>query len=339
MWYVTFHGGGSQGNGGDSPVNQVYGIQDDGTLIKDRNGNFVPMLAQVPADITLSELRGLGFGPDGRLYVVDGSKNENRILAFAAAANPDGSRNFAGKFASHKHVEGMVHPFAFAFSPGGDCYVSSQDTNVVTALAGPSSTTTNPGQPLAVASYLSGIPGSTFLPGTFVASSSGSLPVYQTKATDVPLPQGLDYSLDKESKHPKVANSVRGIVFIGSDLYVADEPANVVKVYDTTGKLKVQIGGALLKKPVHLLVSGGLLYIGSSGTGSLLSHDTTTGDLVTVAQGITTISGIAVGGDGGLYMGDRKDHSILKLEPSAKQPIPFVSKLPDSPEFLLYLPD
>ena len=334
MWYVTFHGGAAP------EINQVYGYQDDGTLITATNGQPVLMLAQIPSDVTLSELRGIGFGPDRRLYVADGSDQENRILAFDASANPDGSRNFSAKFASHKHVEGMVHPFDFDFSPAGDCYVSSQDTNVVSGLAGPSSSTTKPGEPLAVAAFLKEIPNSTFLPGTFVASSCGSLPKYKQPVTDVPLPQGLDYSMitDKKSSKQKVGNSVRGVAFIGSDLYVADEPADVVKIYDTTGKLKAQIAdGTFLKKPVHLLVSLGMLYIGSSGTDSLVSYDATTGTLATVVSRVTSISGIAIGGDGCFYLGNRMGKSILKYDPNAKQLSTFISNLPDYPEFLLYL--
>jgi hypothetical protein len=84
-------------------------------------------------------------------------------------------------------------------------------------------------------------------------------------------------------------------------------------------------------------VSQGLLYIGSSGTGSLVSYDPSTGALATVVSGVDSISG--VGGDGCFYLASRKGKSILKYDRTAKQLTTFIKKLPDEPEFLLYLAD
>lgn len=88
-----------------------------------------------------------------------------------------------------------------------------------------------PGTAAPIALSLSQMPNSKSLDGTFAASAYTKLPAYSGKGdiTAVAQPQGLD-------AHPHdgstVKKSVRGIVYSGGNLYVADEPGNALKVYD-----------------------------------------------------------------------------------------------------------
>ena len=102
----------------------------------------------------------------------------------------------------------------------------------------------------------------------------GELPEYGDRtALDVPSPLGLKVVLDKSGK-PR--HSVRGIVVHKKHLYVADEAGDAVKVFHVqSGELMAHITGRELKAPVHLILHGETLYIGASGTGSILALDLT----------------------------------------------------------------
>jgi hypothetical protein len=158
----------------------------------------------------------------------------------------------------------MVHPFDVELGDDGRLYVSSQDTNTVLAILPKTR------KPAPVASHLlKSFPNGNFLPGTLVASSLGRLHECGERAPlDVPSPQGLKVVLDV---HGRPRHSVRGIVVHRKHLYVAGEAGNVVKVYELkTGRLVARIHGKKLAKPVHLLLHGDTLYIGSAGTAASL---------------------------------------------------------------------
>src|SRR5262249_39773182 len=232
--------------------------------------------------------------------------------------------------------------FDLTFDTAGHCYVSSQDSNVVTALYASS------GKPLPVASYLQQqhpAP-AVFLAGTFVASATGNLPgVPQPAPPDVATPQGLEVSYT-DSTNSRVANSVRGVVFYKSYLYVADEVGNAVKVYDGhTGELYGQILGDNLSKPVHLLLNKGVLYIGSTGNDSVVTCDLSKGaPSGTVAPAtfidgkVKHVSGLAFDDDGYFYAAERKAKKIERFKPNGKSAGDFITNLPDEPEFILYIP-
>ena len=107
--------------------------------------------------------------------------------------------------------------FDLTFDGAGYCYVSSQDTNVVTRLAVSADGKTARPAPVAPALPANG----KFPPGTFAALSVGNL---TSPTTPVPAPAGLEYSGDGEKKH-----SVRGVVWANNALYVTDQPACRIK--------------------------------------------------------------------------------------------------------------
>ncbi len=120
MLFVTLHGGKS----GKNPLNNnVHAYDKDGKkitlgVLEDTEG------------VILDELRGIcRFG--NYLYVVNANQTQNSVLCYQGS---DTSYRFVGKFVSQETCKGVLHPFDLTFDGAGYCYVSSQDTNVVTRL-------------------------------------------------------------------------------------------------------------------------------------------------------------------------------------------------------------
>jgi len=328
MWYISFHGG-------SSGVNNILVYHNSGH--QHSHPDLLPAGGSNPA---LQELRGFCIVGDS-LYVVNAYKKYSQILVYQAGA--DGGYSFKEVFASKDTINSILHPYDLTFDPQGHCYISSQDNNVVTGLKSADSS-------LEIASYLQQqYPApDKFLAGTIVASSIGALPgVPAPTPPNVPAPQGLTVSFTGD-KDKRVANSVRGVLFYNGYLYVADEPANAVKVYDgSTGKLYGQIAGENLKSPVQLLLAKtGVLYISSSGNDSVVSYDLSQGAPSGIVAPTTfidgkvkTISGMAFDADGHFYAAERKAKQIKKFPPdgsgSGKL---FITDLPDNPEFIMYVP-
>jgi hypothetical protein len=344
MWYVTFHSVSSSYN--------ICAFDDSGNLLT----SSVINVASGPKDfLKKAELRGIGFAPDNDFYVVNSKESISEILHFAGKENSDRSRDYKGIFTSGQTVTAIVHPFDYTTNPFGNLFISSQDTNLVTQVYGPVGNA-NPGSAAPVASALSQLPNSKFLDGTFVASAYTNLPAYSgsglTGITPLAQPQGLNASPNDGSK---VQNSVRGIVFALGNLYVADEPGNALKVYDgVTGAYKIDVS---LAGPIHLLCVGAMLYVSCSGDKKAsppVSPSVVCCDLISLVvstvvsdNNLSSVSGIAFGADGNLYVADRKAQTIRRYAPTTGPFTPlgiFIDSqsnskdgLPDEPEFLLYV--
>ena len=243
MLFVTFHGG----KPGRHPhKNNVHAYDKNGKLI-------TPSVLEDTDGVVLDELRGIqSVGP--YLYVAVANRTQNSLLCY------EGSKTryrFVGKFASRETTKGILHPFDFTFDDD-NCYLSSQDTNVVTRLA--VAKAGKVGKPAPIPSALPAH--GKFLPGTFVASSVGSLS--RPATTTVPLPAGLHYSGAGLKKH-----SVRGVLWTNKALYVVDQPAGRIKVYDRNGKFLGQSN--IVETPVHLVAFQQKLYV--SGANHILRAD------------------------------------------------------------------
>src|SRR5215467_10496693 len=157
MWYVSFQG--------------ETGTQVPNILVYHNNGKphaKPDLLPTGPDDPKLEELRGFAVVGD-LLYVISAHKTVSEILVYQG--NKKGGYTFKSILASRETVNSIFHPFDLTFDAAGHCYVSSQDSNVVTALSAS-------GKPLPIASYLQQEypPPATFLAGAFVASATGNLP-------------------------------------------------------------------------------------------------------------------------------------------------------------------
>lgn len=345
MFYVTFHS-----------IGNVWVYDDTGKQ------TATALLATPSCAPALSELRGMTFGPHGYLYVCNGYKTSSQVLVYVGGGGSNAGYAFIGIYADPTVSAGLAHPFSVAFDSDNNAYVSSQDTNVVTALTPPATgqpcdaTPTPPpyskATPLAVASYLQGLNLGTFLPGTFVASAYGALNGVTPAPPKVSPPQGLEVS----PPTGPAANSVRDVLVYDGSLYVVDEPGNAVKIYAlATGQLMGQIpdpgstSPVGLTSPVHLLPYQGRLYI--SNATSVLVYDLDTKTLSAFLSNLSSPAGMAFDSSGNFYFADRNGQVIYQSAYDAQNkqfgtPAVFIPKydkkhapdgLQDDPEFLLFV--
>src|SRR6267142_300942 len=174
MLFVTLHGGKPER---DPHKNNVHAYDKDGNRI-------TSSVLDESEDVTLNELRG-AYLVGKYLYVANANKTQNSVLCYEGSGT---QYRFVSRFASAQTCKGILHPFDFTFVGLGFCYLSSQDTNVVTRLI--VSDDGRIGRPAPVAAALPTF--GKFLPGTFVASSNGNLSNPVT--TPVARPAGLAYS-------------------------------------------------------------------------------------------------------------------------------------------------
>jgi hypothetical protein len=311
MLFVTFHGG----KPGRHPhKNNVHAYDKNGKLI-------TPSVLKDTDGVVLDELRGIqSVGP--YLYVAVANRTQNSLLCYEGSKT---TYRFVGKFASRETTKGILHPFDFTFDDD-NCYLSSQDTNLVTRLTVAKAGKVGKPAPIPPALPAHG----KFHPGTFVASSVGSLSLPAT--TTVPLPAGLHYSGAGLKKH-----SVRGVLWTNKALYVVDQPAGRIKVYDRNGKFLGQSN--VVETPVHLAAFQQKLYV--SGANHILRADISRppGDLrLMPIPGLRIKNGgaMAFSKKGNLYIASRTQNKIFKFDPDFK-PLPFLCKLTDNPEFLMHV--
>src|SRR3982751_1640412 len=259
-FYVSFSGESSKSS---QPITNVYALSAKGktwsTTVLDPSQTYL-------------ELRGMAFGPDGKLYVCQAQKNSSAILQFSATTSSGGyTRTFLGQYATPQSSSGLVHPYQPAFDSNGNLYVTSQDTNVVTAFYDPASS--QAGKAMPNSPFLQkGYPSGTFNPGTFVPAYSA----YKKVPTPVPTSQGgLTFASSGSSTH-----SVRGLAFDDKGhLFVADEGKNRIGVYDATSGAFLgaitQSSNHSINDPVALFFNAAnhTLYIGSPGNQRLFTYD------------------------------------------------------------------
>jgi NHL repeat len=325
VWWISYRG--ESGHG----VDNIGVFEDDGSARKVHPLLLDPSPAAQPLHIA----RGFALVGDD-LYIANAWRKDSHIARYHRHGD---TFRFEEVLANTEQVAAMVHPFDVELGDDGRIYVSCQDTNTVVSLVPETR------KPSPVAAHLrKQYPNGKFLPGTLVASSQGSLPEYGDHTPpDVPAPLGLRVVLDKSGK-PR--HSVRGIIVHRKHLYVADEAGDSVKVFNVqSGELMARITGRALEAPVHLILHGETLYIGASGTGSILALDLTStppsGELearVVIDRKLDAPSGFAVGPDGDLYVAERKKQRVRRFSSDGKKEGTFIHNLPDMPEFLVYVP-
>ena len=314
-WYVAFSGESA------NPIQNIYALSPtDGTVL----GNVLP------DNLGLNELRNSVVGPNGNLYVTNAHASDSRVVEFGPINADNLTRNYMGNFITSDATNGLVHPYYLSFSPTtGDLYVSAQDTNVVLRFYGPQSSQAGIAQdlsPFLTQHYTTGI----FAPGTFVAAYTARDPM---TTTPVPPEQG---GLTLTGSH-----SVRGFAFgPNALLYVSDEGANRVAVYDTnTGALVNTITGPEIINPVQIFYnpSDGFIYIACPGSAQIIKYDPHAQTYVTFIadkKHLKKVSGIAFGEDGNFYAGDRKKMCIHQYSANGTYIGKFGDTFTDAPEGL-----
>lgn len=306
-WYLTFHGG-----DGRSDLNNIHVFSTDGKKLRkalDRSS--------LPATVELRELRGHTFGPDGDLYVANAFREFSEILRFHGTRDKQGKHSFRDVFVQNDAVRnpGLSHPFSVVFDAHGDLYVTSQNTSLTLRYHGPKSTTGQAGAPMPMPASLTQVINQKFSPGTFCASAKDGR-------------DGL--------------NVVREAVFAAGRLYVVDRDADCVKKYDpgTGAYLGAIAAPKMIDKPIHLAVSGDLLYIGNRGNESVVKCDLHSEQVVPFIHpksgGLNNPSGLAFGDDGYFYVASRGSRQILRYRLADGWPDrhAFIDNMEDEPEFI-----
>jgi hypothetical protein len=311
MLFVTLHGG----KPGQHPLkNNVHAYDKDGAKITSA------VLEDAPG-VTLDELRAIHLWGNF-LYVVNANLEQNSLLCYQGTGS---SYRLAGSFVSRKTCNGVLHPFDFTFDGAEHCYLSSQDTNLVTRLSVSADGKLGAPAPQAPALPSHG----TYLQGTFVASSVAQL---GGQTTAVAPPLGLEYSAVAKKKH-----SVRGVTWANGALYVVDQPAGKVKVYDANGRLLGQSNQ--VETPVHVVEHNGSLFVTGANEVLMAKLSNPAGDFTLAAVPglrVKNASGLAFTKQGNVYIASRTENFILKFDSNFK-PLPFRCELPDNPEFLLHV--
>ena len=347
MFIVTFHGG----KGG---THQLYSYNDDGS-------RGAPYLADAtPSGKT--GFRDIQFLPStydgtdvGQFILVNSSKKKSEVFQIAPNATEAPDPFVKGVGCDGEVLYAVWHPFSIAFDDGmGVGYIANQDTNVVVRVHGPQRQ--EPGQPLPVnPSLLKLFDKPTFMPGTFVASQiplvPPDCPSDYSHPTPVPKEQGgLGVTVGDDGR---ASNSVRGVAVINTTLYVADEVDNCVRTYDTeSGEyldiIKDQDG--LMISPTHLMMYGQDLYIGvrpkKPGGPLVLLYKPRDKNLSVFISDPKEVdikhpSGMTFDGDGRFYLADLTGQAVYMFEGAGRlaDNQPFISKMPDQPEFILWVGD
>lgn len=314
MLFVTLHGGKPERN---PHKNNVHAYDKEGNLI-------ASSVLEESEGVLLDELRGI-YAAGKYLYLANANNTQNSVLCYEGSGT---KYRFVSQFASNKTCNGILHPFDFVFDGLGYCYLSSQDTNVVTRLIVSDDGKIGRSAPVAGALPAFG----KFRAGTFVASSNGHLS--NPGSTPIPSPAGLAYSNVEAKKH-----SVRGVAWWNGRLYVADQPAGTVKIYDITGKYLGESNKLEEGCPVHLLIHSGKLYV--TGGDHVFTAPLASSPNNLVLAPISNVKvknsgGMAFGDSGHFYVASRTQKTILKFDSDFK-PMKFRCELPDDPEFLLHV--
>ena len=306
-WYLTFHGG-----EGRSDLNSIHVYSADGRKLRKALDR-----ASLPETVELRELRGHAFGPDGSLYVANAYKEYSQILRFHGPPDLRGKHSFRDVFVQSdaERNPGLSHPFSIVFDVRGDLYVTSQNTSLTLRYFGPDSRAGQPGAPMPLPASLAKVKNQEFYPGTFCASA-------------LEVVHGL--------KVVREATFARGL------LYVVDRDADCVRKYDpgTGAYLGAIAAPDLIDKPIHLAVSGDMLYIGNRGNESVVKCDLRSEQVAPFihpqAGGLKNPSGLAFGDDGYFYVASRGSRQILRYRLSDGWPDrhPFIDHLDDEPEFI-----
>jgi outer membrane protein assembly factor BamB len=228
----------------------------------------------------------------------------------------------------------------------GHCFVSNQDCNVVVALTVLSNTqatlVTTP------SAFLQAVyPSGSFLAGTLAPSSNGALP---NMPSTMPVPQvlgGLDVSIVSDKGRDKVQNSVRDLAFYGGLLFVLDELGGLVRSYNAATGQPLGVSNPL-GSPTHLLINGSTMYV-SAGNQVLTSPIPSPYDAaapIWVFRPLLSLgssdsaSGMAFDSSGNFYVGNRSTNKVHVFDSNNDfKPGNTWPKMPDNPEFLLYMGD
>lgn len=261
----------------------------------------------------MQELRGSAVDKSGNLYIANANRKLNQILQFQPTKNGTFASNPKNPWAS----DGLAHPFGLQFDGSGNLYAVNQDP--APKASGP-----------VVTWY----------------DSKGKY-----KGIFVPNPS------PKASKPGPDLIEPRGIAWDGNNTwYLADEKGNsdgkgkkgsgAVYMYQNNGDYT---GAIDVTDPVHLQYSQGYLFIGSNSANTVYCYGASSKKVTQLLPSnpgvkIKAVSGLAIPGDGYIYVNSRETFQVMQFTlnisttpPSASNGVIFFDQLPDYPEFIRLL--
>jgi len=259
----------------------------------------------------MEELRGSAVDSSGNLYIANANKSLSQILQF----QPTKYGTYASSSTTPWATADLAHPFALQFDSAGNLYAVNQD---------PAPKANSP----VVAWYDSN--GNS--KGTFIPSTTAPTP------------------------GPALIEP-RGLAWDGnSTWYLADEKGNsdgsgkkgtgAVYIYDNSGNYTNAIS---VNDPVHLQYAQTYLFIGSNSANTVYCYTPSSQkvtQLLPSNPGVTikAVSGLAIPGDGYIYVNSRETFQVMQFQlnlsttpPSASNGVIFFDQLPDYPEFIRLL--
>jgi hypothetical protein len=126
-------------------------------------------------------------------------------------------------------------------------------------------------------------------------------------------------------------------VWANGALYVADQPARRIKVYDNNGQFLGQSNG--IESPVHLVAWKGSLYVSGGDEIRTAKLPDPPGNFQLEAikdLKVKNSSGMAFTDKGHFYVASRTQNKIFKFDADFR-PMKIDCELPDNPEFLLHV--
>lgn len=337
--YVTFSGESEQ------PIQNVKALSSAGEEL----GSVLP-------SSNFNELRGMALFDDF-LLVAQAHKKSSSIIAFHVDKSGVKGTSFVETLIDSNLSDAIWHPYALAVV-NHRLFVSNQDSNVVSSYE--LSTTLEGGLTAQIAplsTYLrESYRAQNFLPGTLVASSV-PIEVRGKASGAVPATCGLSYTSTVQPSGKLKKHSVRGILMCNEKLYVADEPANRIAIFDANsgeplGEVTKGSGSQntanVLSSPVGLAYAAARQKIAISipGNGAIFAYDPAHDVLSQISNNsalsaspgddtvaMNKVAGIAYAPSGALFFASRGNQRIFKMQDGAITP--FGPSFEDAPEALL----
>ena len=252
-FYLTFHGGTDKSEWNNIHAFTTSGDENNPPKVLDKD--------TLPTTVSLLELRGMTFGPDGHLYVANAYKGFSQILKFDGSLQTNGQHAFIEVFIKYPGT----HPFQAIFGPDSNLYVANQDTLNVCRYQGPNGQ--HPGTPIGTGgvfvSGLTSVRGIAFGPDSnFYVVDEDANRIYKCD----PMTGQITGHLPDPEGH---LNSPVHIVFKNNILYIGNSGKDNLLYFDTsessaTVQVYVHKSEAQLDKPSGLcFATDGYLYVAS----------------------------------------------------------------------------